>query len=66
MTNGLDLPAEVRRKAEALGAPGRRWLASLPDVIAALEGDWEIAVGAALGGGTESYVAAVTTRRSES
>jgi streptomycin 6-kinase len=57
----VDVPAAVRGKARALGAPGQRWLQGLPDLIRALEREWGLTVGAALPGGSAAYVAAVTT-----
>jgi streptomycin 6-kinase len=57
----LDVPDAVRGKAQALGPPGRRWLQSLPDLIRTLEREWGLTVGAALPGGSASYVAAAMT-----
>lgn len=55
------LPPVVRRKAEAIGAPGEAWLAGLPDLIADLERRWSVTVEAQLGGGTAAYVARART-----
>lgn len=55
------VPNAVRQKAAARGAEGTRWLRDLGDVIEQLERDWDVAVGATLHGGSESYVAAATT-----
>lgn len=55
------MPIEVRRKAETLGAPGRRWLDCLGDVVAELERDWDVVVGAMLSGGSDSYLAEAAT-----
>jgi streptomycin 6-kinase len=55
------VPKAVRQKAAAQGAEGRRWLRGLGGVIAQLEHDWDVAVGATLHGGSESYVAQATT-----
>lgn len=55
---GLDVPETVRAFARAAGADG--WLAGLPDLVARLERDWRIAVGAAYPDATEAYVAAAT------
>jgi streptomycin 6-kinase len=52
------VPDVVRRKALAAGA--RQWLDDLPDLVASLERDWLIAVGATYDGGTEAYVAQAT------
>ena len=52
------MPAVVRNKAEASGvAP---WLAALADLVAGLERDWSIRVGAAYQDATEAYVARAT------
>jgi streptomycin 6-kinase len=53
------VPETVRAKALAAGAGA--WLAALPRLIADLERDWSIRVGAPYAGGTEAYVARVTT-----
>lgn len=45
--NDLAVPAVVRAKALAAGAEG--WLDALPDLVADLERDWGIRVGAAPG-----------------
>jgi streptomycin 6-kinase len=52
------VPDVVRNKALAAGA--QEWLASLPDLVASLEHDWLITVGATYDGGTEAYVAQAT------
>ena len=57
----LDVPDAVRKKAQALGPPGRRWLRGLPDLIRNLEREWGLTVGSALHGGSAAYVAAATT-----
>lgn len=57
-----EVPEAVRQKAIALGVEGQRWLRCLPDVLAQLSTDWDLVVGPALPGGSEAYVAAVTTR----
>jgi predicted kinase/streptomycin 6-kinase len=41
----------------ALGAAGQEWLAGLPGLLASLEADWLLTVGAGLDGGRASYVA---------
>jgi streptomycin 6-kinase len=61
----LDVPREVRQKAEWLGAGGARWLARLPEVIGELESDWQVVVGATLRGGSDSYVAEAMTNAGE-
>lgn len=57
-----EVPEAVRQKAIALGVEGHRWLRCLPDVLAELSSEWDLVVGPALPGGSEAYVAAVTTR----
>lgn len=54
----LDLPAVVRNKAASLGA--HAWLDQLPELVAALERDWAVAVGSAYGDATEAFVAEAT------
>lgn len=53
------VPEAVRAKALACGGASRRWLADLGDIVAEVERDWGIAVGATLEGGTSSFVAEV-------
>ena len=53
----------VERRAALLGAPGRRWLDGLADVVAALQQRWAVAVEQELDGGSSSWVARV--RRSD-
>lgn len=57
----VDVPEAVRLKALFQGSEGRRWLAGLGRLVRELERNWGVAVGPVLGGGSESYVAAVTT-----
>lgn len=52
----LDVPEVVRAKALTSGA--RAWLDGLPALVAALEDEWGIAVGAPFTDGTEAYVVA--------
>ena len=54
----IQLPEVVRRKAYAVGA--ERWLDDLPSLVAALEDEWEIAVGDAYPDSTEGFVAKAT------
>ncbi len=58
----LRIPARVARRAEAAGEGGRAWLAGLEALVEALCAEWGLTFGEALGGGTEAFVAAVTTR----
>ena len=53
----LEVPEVVRRKAITSGATA--WLDGLPDLVAGLEADWGITVGAPYPNPTEAYVAAV-------
>lgn len=52
----MEVPEVVRAKALAVGAGA--WLVGLPDLVAALEGEWGISVGEHFADGTEAYVAA--------
>lgn len=54
----LEIPEVVRRKAFAVGAAP--WLDELPLLVAGLEQEWGIAVGAAYGDSTEAFVAEAT------
>jgi len=54
----IAVPEVVRRKALAVGAAA--WLDDLPLLVASLEQDWGIAVGAAYGDSTEAFVAEAT------
>jgi len=51
----IELPAVVRNKAVAAGAEW--WIDALPEIVASLERDWSITVGAAFDEGTEAFVA---------
>ncbi len=51
----VQIPETVRAKAVVAGA--HRWLADLPSLVADLQRDWSITVGATYDGGTEAYVA---------
>jgi streptomycin 6-kinase len=55
---GVEVPETVRAFALAAGADD--WLAGLPDLVARLERDWRIAVGAVYPDATEAFVAAAT------
>jgi streptomycin 6-kinase len=57
----VDISAEVRRKVEALGDKGRRWVEDLPETVRRLEQMWNIAVRASFAGGSVAYVAGATT-----
>jgi streptomycin 6-kinase len=52
------VPEVVRQKAFAVGAD--RWLDELPGLVASLEQEWGIAVGAAYSDSTEAFVAEAT------
>ena len=55
----MDVPEEVRGKASA------EWLARLPGVIAALEREWDVVVGASRGAAPDAFVAEAVTRGGE-
>jgi streptomycin 6-kinase len=59
----VDLPDAVRRKAEVAGAD--KWLADLPELVAALERDWAITVGPTFAAATEAYVAQAVSAHGE-
>lgn len=46
----------VRAKVGSLGVDGATWLSALPDVLTALEREWQIQLGRPLPGGSASYV----------
>jgi streptomycin 6-kinase len=52
----IELPAVVRAKAAAVGAAG--WVEGLPALVADLEREWGVTVGAAFADATEALVAA--------
>ena len=54
----LAIPELVRNEAQLVGAHG--WLEGLPGLIADLEEEWEISVGAPYADATEAYVARAT------
>ena len=54
----LEVPPVVREKALAVGAGA--WLDALPELVAAIEADWRISVGAAFPFSTEAFVAEVS------
>jgi streptomycin 6-kinase len=56
----IDVPEVVARAAHLTDA-GRAWLATLPATVAGLAAQWRLTTGAALTGGTASYVVAATT-----
>ena len=55
------MPERLRMSVGALGLDGQRWLDELPAVLASLEADWGIAVGAGLGRGNAAYLAEAVT-----
>lgn len=58
----ITIPDLVRQKVAALGEEGSRWLAGLGDLIDELEQEWQVSVvGASLAGGSEAYIAQVST-----
>src|ERR1700676_3547536 len=56
-----NIPDKVRRNAQAQGAEGRAWLASLPQQIEEIERDWAITVGDTTQNATEAFVAFART-----
>ncbi|MEJ7584861.1 MAG: aminoglycoside phosphotransferase family protein [Acidimicrobiales bacterium] len=61
MTNSVDVPDLVRRRALAHGEVGARWLRDLPAIVESLGQRWEVAIGSTLTGGTAAYVAEATS-----
>ena len=59
--DGVTVSERLALSVRALGAPGRAWLAGLPDLLAGLEADWSLIVGAGLDGARASYVAEAVT-----
>lgn len=58
----IEVPEEVRLRAEAGGEATRRWLTDLPELVAGLEREWGIGVEpTALHGGSASYLARAVT-----
>jgi len=51
------LPEAVLARARAFGVEGEAWAAGLDDLVASLERDWQISVGASMSGGTHAFVA---------
>jgi streptomycin 6-kinase len=56
----VEVSATVRNKALVAGGAAIRWLEELPGLVAGLEADWGIEVGAVLPGATEAVVAEAT------
>ncbi len=54
-------PAAVRRRAAALGAAGRAWLDTLPDLATDIAQDWGLTLGTVFSGGTSALVMEATT-----
>ena len=57
----FQVPGIVRARAAAAGAAGGRWLADLPETVAAVEAGWSVVVGEQLSGGTAAFVARAVT-----
>jgi streptomycin 6-kinase len=57
----MEIQPNVRAYAESLGAPGQRWLASLPDAVERQRLEWSLDLGETLPGGSRSFVCRVTT-----
>jgi hypothetical protein len=58
----VTVSARLALSVRALGTAGKAWLARLPDLLAGLEVDWSVTVGAGLDGGGACYVAEAVTR----
>jgi streptomycin 6-kinase len=58
----VEVTPGIRNKVAVEGEACERWLASLSDLLDALERDWGITVGATIDGGTASFVAEATER----
>ena len=56
----IEVSAVVRNKARVAGGVGLRWLDELPGLVAGVEAEWGITVGAVLPGATEALVAEAT------
>lgn len=54
-----ELPDATRSRAEAAGDAGRRWMRELDQTVRALASRWNLRIGDALPGGSESLVLAV-------
>lgn len=54
-----ELPDAARSRAEAAGDAGRRWMRDLDETVRALADGWNLSIGDALPGGSESLVLAV-------
>lgn len=57
----LTISDPVRQKLTTLGAQGQQWLAGLEDLVSELAQEWQLTIGKSLEGGSEAYVAEVTT-----
>lgn len=55
------IPEPVRLKALSEGQAGEAWLAGLEGIVSGLVADWALSLGRILSGGTEAFVAEVTT-----
>jgi streptomycin 6-kinase len=58
----VTVPERLALSVRALGVAGEAWLAALPGLLADLEADWLVTVGAVLEGGNAAYVAEAVTR----
>lgn len=65
MRRVIEVPELVRQRAEANGETGRRWLDELPDLADSLAGEWGLALGRTLHGGSAAYLAEATTQAGE-
>src|SRR5690625_2688094 len=59
------VPKLVQQKAKSLGCKGEKWLYHLEDMIQDLEQKWGIQIERPLEGGSEAFVAEVTTQNGD-
>lgn len=57
----VTVPERLALSVRALGEAGEAWLSALPGLLADLEADWLVTVGAGLEGGNAAYVAEAVT-----
>ena len=58
----VTVPERLALSVRALGEAGEAWLAGLPGLLADLEADWLVTVGAGLEGGNAAYVVEAVTQ----
>jgi len=57
MSRAEGLPSVVLRRLQGGGEASAAWLAALDDLVADLERDWRVTIGAPMAGGTAAFVA---------